>query len=135
MLNFIRLCLGTLARLFCSRRSLMLENLALRQQLAVFKRRNPRPRLNLTRPTVLDCRSTALVRLEAALVIVVPDTVVQLASSWIQALLAYHFESSGGLWWQEANFERNSGFDLPDGRGESDLGSTANPRRASHARL
>jgi hypothetical protein len=47
MLNIIRLCLGTLARLSCTRRRLMLENLALRQQLAVFKRRHPMPRLTL----------------------------------------------------------------------------------------
>jgi len=37
--------LGTIARLFCVRRSLLLENLALRQQLAVFKRRHSRTRL------------------------------------------------------------------------------------------
>jgi hypothetical protein len=47
MLTLIRLCLGTVARLFCARRSLLLENLALRQQLGVFKRRHPRPRLNM----------------------------------------------------------------------------------------
>jgi hypothetical protein len=46
MFMLIRLCLGTVARLFCARSSLLLENLALRQQLAVFKRRHPRPRLN-----------------------------------------------------------------------------------------
>jgi predicted alpha/beta hydrolase len=45
MLNIMRLCLGTIARLFCARRSLLLENLALRQQLAVFKRRRLRARL------------------------------------------------------------------------------------------
>ena len=47
MFNIIRLCLGTIARLFCARRSLLLENLVLRQQLAVYKRRHPRPRPNL----------------------------------------------------------------------------------------
>jgi transposase InsO family protein len=47
MFASLRLCLGTISRLFCSRRSLLLENLVLRQQLAVFKRRHPRPRLNI----------------------------------------------------------------------------------------
>jgi len=47
MFNIIRLCLGTIARLFRARRSLLLENLVLRQQLAVYKRRHPRPRPNL----------------------------------------------------------------------------------------
>jgi len=35
MFRFIGLCLGTLVRLLRARRSLLLENLALRQQLAV----------------------------------------------------------------------------------------------------
>ena len=43
MLRFIGLRLGTLVRLVRARRSLLLENLALRQQLAVLKRRHPRP--------------------------------------------------------------------------------------------
>src|SRR5260370_3386127 len=47
MFRFIGLCLGTLVRLLRARRSLLLENLALRQQLAVLKRRHPRPRLGL----------------------------------------------------------------------------------------
>src|SRR6202158_2226807 len=47
MVRFIVLCLGTVVRLWRPRRSLRLENLALRQQLAVLKRRHPRPRVNL----------------------------------------------------------------------------------------
>jgi hypothetical protein len=47
MSRFIGLCLGPLVRLLRARRSLLLENLALRQQLAVLKRRHPRPRLDL----------------------------------------------------------------------------------------
>jgi hypothetical protein len=39
MFRFIGLCLGTLVRLVRARRSFLLENLALRQQLAVLKRR------------------------------------------------------------------------------------------------
>ena len=40
------LWLGALGRTFQSRQNLILENLALRQQLAVLKRRHPQPRLN-----------------------------------------------------------------------------------------
>ncbi len=36
---------GALVRVFRSRQALLLENLALRQQLTVFQRRHPRPRL------------------------------------------------------------------------------------------
>ena len=48
MFPILRLIFGTITRLFCSRGSLLMENLVLRQQLAVFKRRHPRPRLDLS---------------------------------------------------------------------------------------
>jgi len=46
MLDLFRLWLGAIKCLFSSRKNLLLENLALRQQLAVLKRKNKRPRLN-----------------------------------------------------------------------------------------
>jgi hypothetical protein len=46
MLRFTRLFLGTLVRFFRVRQSLLLENLALRQQLAVLKRRRRSPCLS-----------------------------------------------------------------------------------------
>ena len=45
MFNFSRLCVGLLARSLRSRRRLLFENLALRQQLTVLKRKQPKPRL------------------------------------------------------------------------------------------
>ena len=45
MFNLFRLWCGAVIRIFRAHRSLMLENLALRQQLAVLKRKHPRPRL------------------------------------------------------------------------------------------
>src|ERR1039458_1048484 len=45
MFDLFRLWLGAVLRGFRTRRSLMLENVVLRQQLAVFKRQQPRPRL------------------------------------------------------------------------------------------
>jgi hypothetical protein len=47
MFRFIVLSLGTLDRLLRARRSLLLENLALRQQLGVLKRQHPKPTLGL----------------------------------------------------------------------------------------
>jgi len=47
MFRFLKLCFGTLVRLFRSRYSLLLENLALGQQLVVLKRRHPHPKLDL----------------------------------------------------------------------------------------
>jgi transposase InsO family protein len=77
MFRFIGLCLGTLVRLLRARRSLLLENLALRQQLAVLKRRHPRPRLEL-----LDKLFWVAVRRfwsgwKQALLVVSPETVVR----------------------------------------------------------
>ncbi len=77
MFRFIGLCLGTLVRLLRARRSLLLENLALRQQLAVRKRRHPWPRLDL-----LDKLFWVAVRQfwsgwQQSLIVVTPETVVR----------------------------------------------------------
>jgi hypothetical protein len=60
-----------------ARRSLLLENLALRQQLAVLKRRHPSPRIGL-----LDKLFWVAVRRfwsgwEQALIVVTPETVIR----------------------------------------------------------
>jgi len=77
MFRFIGLCLGTLVRLLRARRSLLLENLALRQQLAVLKRCHPQPRLDL-----LDKLFWVAVRRfwsgwRQSLIAVTPETVVR----------------------------------------------------------
>jgi hypothetical protein len=58
------LCFAMLVRLFRGRRSLLLENLALRQQLVALKRRHPRPRLDRF-DALLGNRSAGLAGLEA----------------------------------------------------------------------
>ena len=77
MFRFIGLGFGTLVRLLRARRSLLFENLALRQQLAVLKRRHPRPRLDL-----LDKLFWVAIRRfwsgwQQSLVAVTPETVVR----------------------------------------------------------
>ena len=42
MFRSLGVCFATFVRVFCSQKSLLLENLALRQQLSVLKRRHPR---------------------------------------------------------------------------------------------
>jgi len=73
----MRLCLGTIARLFCVRRSLLLENLALRQQLAVFKRRHPRTRLTFLDKLFWVAARQIWSDWKQFLIVVLPDTVVQ----------------------------------------------------------
>jgi putative transposase len=77
MFDLFRFCFGAVLRIFRSRRSLMLENLTLRQQLAVLKRKHPRPRLG-----PLDKLFWVLVRRlwsqwKESLFLVQPETVVR----------------------------------------------------------
>jgi transposase InsO family protein len=77
MFRFLSVCFGTFVRLFCSRQGLLLENLALRQQLSVLKRRHPRPRLDLLdRLFWLSLRRLWPAWKQARLV-VTPETVVR----------------------------------------------------------
>ena len=62
MFRYIELWFGLLTRCLQSHRSLLLENLVLRQQLAVLKRKHPRPRMGAVdrifsgiRPPFLGC--------------------------------------------------------------------------------
>jgi putative transposase len=77
MVEGLQLWAGILVRLFRSERSLLIENLALRQQLAVFKRHKSRPRL-----AVRDKLFWLLLRRhwsswKSALIVVSLDTVVR----------------------------------------------------------
>src|SRR6202521_5708598 len=77
MFSLIFLWIGALIRLFRSRGNLVLENLLLRQQLAVLKRRHRGPSLGL-----LDKLFWVVVRRfwsgwKQALIVVTPETVVR----------------------------------------------------------
>ncbi len=77
MFRFIGLCLATLVRLLRARRSLLLENLALRQQLAVLKRRHPRPRLDLVDKLFWVAVRRFWSGWQQSLIAVTPETVVR----------------------------------------------------------
>src|SRR5262249_14090852 len=68
--------ISTLISTFKRRRNLALENLALRQQLAVFKRRHPRPKLQPTDRLFWVWLSKLWTDWQAALIIVKPETVI-----------------------------------------------------------
>src|SRR5258708_25126300 len=77
MMSTILLLAGALLRLFRTRHSLLIENLALRQQLLTLKRRRPKPRL-----AVFDKMFWVLARRfwsgwKQALIVVSPETVVR----------------------------------------------------------
>jgi hypothetical protein len=72
-----RLFLGLFRRSFRSRRDLLLENLALRQQLSILKRRNTRPLLNRIDRLFWAVAKGLWSQWKQSLVIVTPDTVVR----------------------------------------------------------
>src|SRR6202047_2060311 len=84
MLQILRLVLGTITRLFFARRSLVLENLALRQQLVVFKRRHCKPRLRLFDKLFWVAARQVWSDWKQSLILVRPETVVQWHRSGFQ---------------------------------------------------
>ncbi len=87
MFNLLLLCLRALLRVFRSRRGLILENLALRQQLVVLRRRHPRPRLGR-----IDKLFWVVVRCfwscwRESLIFVTPETVVR----WHRAGFSFYW--------------------------------------------
>src|SRR5215831_6601883 len=77
MLAFLQLSLGSVLRLFCGRQALLLENLAMRQQLVVFKRQRSRPRLVATDKLFWVLLRRYCPSWKQLLVVVSPDTVVR----------------------------------------------------------
>src|ERR1039458_4733880 len=77
MFDLFRLWLGAVLRLFRTRRSLVLENLALRQQFTVFKRHYARRRLGAIDKLFWVLARRFWAHWKKALVIVLPDTGVR----------------------------------------------------------
>jgi putative transposase len=77
MFRFVGLCFGILVRLFRERRSLLLENLVLRQQLVALKRRHPRPSLGPSDKLFWVIARRVWLAWKQSLIIVTPETVVR----------------------------------------------------------
>jgi putative transposase len=77
MLRFVGLCFGILGRLFRRRRSLLLENFALRQQLVTLKRRHPRPILGLLDKLFWVIARSVWSAWKDSLILVTPETVLR----------------------------------------------------------
>ena len=90
---------GVLVRLFRGRGKLVLENLALRQQLNVLKRRHPRPRLDLFDKLFWVIAQQFWSTWKEALIVVTPETVQSrryLANSSVQSDRSAHSLRTGG---------------------------------------
>jgi len=77
MVRLLRLLVVVLLRCFRSRRELLLENLALRQQLGVFKQKNPQPRYALPDKLFWVVLQRLWTGWRWALILVQPETVVR----------------------------------------------------------
>src|SRR5437016_1153909 len=77
MFRYVVLGLGLLTRCLQSHRSLLLENLALRQQLAVLKRKHPRPRMGRVDKIFWVFARRFWGAWKQSLVLVNPETVVR----------------------------------------------------------
>ena len=120
MLRLLALVIGLFPRLLSSRRDLLLENLALRQQLMVFKRRAPRPKLgNLDK--LFWVVPTVMAPMEASPLDRLPGDSRAMASRWIPSLLELDLAPPKSVW-PETHQQRNARFNLPHGSGEPDLG-------------
>ena len=77
MFRFFALCFGMLVRFFRGRPSLLLANLALRQQLVALKRRHPRPSLGLFDKLFWVIARWIWSAWKHSLILVTPETVVR----------------------------------------------------------
>ena len=77
MFRLLGLLVESLYRCFCSRRDLLLENLALRQQLAIFKQRKQRPKLTWADKLFWVGIKRVWSQWKNCLVLVAPETVVR----------------------------------------------------------
>ena len=113
MFSLVGLCYGMVVRLFCGRRSLLLENLALRQQLVALKRRHPRPSID-----PFDKLFWVIAR-RVGLEALPPHRHARnrspLAPDWFSNVLAAHLQSpEAGR--KKTGPEGGPGIDLSDGR-------------------
>jgi transposase InsO family protein len=77
MVRFFLLWFGLLDRSLRSRRRLLIENLALRQQLTVLKRKHPKPRLGIVDKLFWVLASRFWSDWKKSLLVVTPETVVR----------------------------------------------------------
>ena len=105
---------------FRSRRDAAIEILALRQQLAVFKRKHPRPKLSPIDRLFWTILRRSWSGWGEALIIVKPDTVVRWHRTGFRLYWAMALACRLGR--QAENYRRDSHSDSPHGGRESGLG-------------
>lgn len=101
MFDLFRLWFGTILRIFRTQRSLVLENLVLRQQLVVLKRKHPKPRLDPLDKLFWLVARRFLASMERGTRYRPTRDRCSVAPSRIQTLLDYTLQSAKTRWWKE----------------------------------
>ena len=127
MFASLRLLIGWVINAFRSRQDLMLENLALRQQLLALHAQRPGRRLSDLAEVVLGDLAAALVGMEDSPGSCHTANGSAVASSGFSSLLEMALPRQAGRRAKTCE-PRASGAHLSHGGGESDLGSSADPR-------
>ena len=125
MLLYLRLLIATVPRMFVARRDLLIENLVLRQQLAVYARRRAAPSTPRHRSLVLVIGRPNLV----AMAFHPPDRAAgdrrAMAPHGMATVL--DLEEPSAAPGTSARRAASAGADPADGRGEPALGNGAHP--------
>jgi len=123
-----------LVRLFHSRESLLIENLVLRQQLAVFKRKHRRPRLAAMDKLFWVALRRFWSSWKKALIVVTPDTVVRWHRAGFQLYWRLLSRARKQLGTRPVSKEIRC-IDLQNSSRESYLAGSSHSRRTGHARI
>src|SRR5438094_1395143 len=130
MVRWLAILVWTLRSTIRTQRELALENLALRQQVAVWKVRQPRPQLTTTDRIFWVVLSRLWKNWRSSLQVVRPETVVRWHRQGLQALLGMEESTPTG---SARDWDGSAGSHSADEPRQSSLGSTPNPRRAAEA--
>src|SRR5206468_12956405 len=131
MIRWLGILLRTLRSAVRTRRELALENLALRQQLAVWKARQPRPRLTEMDRIFWVVLSRLWKNWRSSLQVVRPEDRGAVAPPGLQALLGMEESTPMG---SARDWEGPAGSDTADEPRESAVGCAEDPRRSVEAR-
>lgn len=115
---------------FRSRQDLLLENLALRQQLLALHAKRPRRRLSIVHKLFWVALRGLWSGWTRPLVLVTPEDGRGLASGWLPPVLEMALTSQTRRG-QKPSQPGDPGLDLSPGGGESHLGRTVDSRRAA----
>src|SRR6266436_10187927 len=130
MARWLGILFGTMRSTVRTHRELALENLALRQQLAVWKARQPRAAADGSGSDLLGGAVEVLEELAEFAACGAASDRGGLAPAGVQTLLGVEGSAATG---SARDWEGTAGSDSADGRRQSSLGWAKDPRRATEA--